>query len=277
MKKFVLAGKSDLALKTAILLTKYDLELFIVPSKSDLTNHDWQISLEKFSEEYNINKCDSLESFKSDLDTIILSVEYDKIIDVNNFKTNQIYNVHFSYLPFYKGVYTSIFPILNNESFSGVTLHKIDNGIDSGEIIDQVKFDIFDMTSYELYINYLSHGFEIILRNIDDIILGCVKSKPQDTSLKSIYYRKDLDFSKRHLISESFNDLKYMKEVFNLLKAFYFTPYQLPTLDGKEIIKFHKIDGDFKDAANYFINSTSDLKLFRFEDGILIIQLKGLL
>ena len=39
-------------------------------------------------------------------------------------------------------MYTSCLPILFNEKESGVTLHKIDRGIDTGDIIDQITFPI---------------------------------------------------------------------------------------------------------------------------------------
>ena len=57
-----------------------------------------------------------------------------------NFLNARLYNIHFSYLPAYKGMFTSALPIKNGEVDSGVTLHKIESGIDTGDIIDQIKF-----------------------------------------------------------------------------------------------------------------------------------------
>ena len=39
-------------------------------------------------------------------------------------------------------MYTSIWPIINGENYCGVTLHEIDSGIDTGDIIDQIKVKI---------------------------------------------------------------------------------------------------------------------------------------
>ena len=71
---------------------------------------------------------------------IFISIHYDKIIKIENFKTKNLYNFHFSLLPKYKGMHTGAHPIINGENYSGVTLHKIDNGIDTGDVIDQIKF-----------------------------------------------------------------------------------------------------------------------------------------
>ena len=75
-------------------------------------------------------------------DLLFISLEYDEIIKPEMFETNELFNIHFSLLPAYKGVYTSIFPILNGEQYTGVTLHKIDSGIDTGAIVDQMKIEI---------------------------------------------------------------------------------------------------------------------------------------
>ena len=39
-------------------------------------------------------------------------------------------------------MFTSALPLINGEKETGVTLHKIDAGIDTGDIIDQIKFQI---------------------------------------------------------------------------------------------------------------------------------------
>ena len=81
-----------------------------------------------------------------------ISLEFDKIINTSLFKTTNLFNIHFSLLPRYKGMYTSILPILNGDKISGVTLHKIDRGIDTGDIIDKCSFRLILLTQQEIYI-----------------------------------------------------------------------------------------------------------------------------
>lgn len=120
------------------------------------------IKFKKIAKQIGVNIIDDFTRFYDKDDVIVLSLEYDKIIKVNNFKSKQIYNIHFSYLPYYRGVYTSIFPILNNESYSGVTLHIIDEGIDTGDIIDQIKFNIKNYTAWDLYNKYNYYAYELL-------------------------------------------------------------------------------------------------------------------
>lgn len=72
-------------------------------------------------------------------DLIFISLEFDKIVNPDLFKDARLYNIHFSLLPSYKGMYTSAIPILNGEEMVGVTFHEIDKGIDTGNIIAQKK------------------------------------------------------------------------------------------------------------------------------------------
>jgi len=123
-----------------------------LPSKSDLDSNGWQLSLNSTALQFNIEIIKDFDDFYNVKDLLILSLEYDKIIHVRHFATERIYNIHFSYLPYYRGIYTSVFPVLSNETYSGVTLHKVDEGIDSGDIIYQLRIRIIDsMTSRDLY------------------------------------------------------------------------------------------------------------------------------
>ena len=69
-------------------------------------------------------------------------IEFDQIIKPTEFRSNRLFNIHFSYLPEFKGMYTSAIPILQGSTHTGVTLHGIDQGIDTGPIIAQEKFEI---------------------------------------------------------------------------------------------------------------------------------------
>lgn len=66
-------------------------------------------------------------------------------IDVTNLKNLKIkcFNIHGGLLPKYKGVNTNFWPHMNNESnMIGLTLHKLDEKIDSGDIFFQTSVDI---------------------------------------------------------------------------------------------------------------------------------------
>ena len=60
---------------------------------------------------------------------------------IKNFK-GRILNIHPSLLPKYKGLNTHQRALLNNEKFSGCTVHFVNSKLDSGKIILQKKIKI---------------------------------------------------------------------------------------------------------------------------------------
>jgi methionyl-tRNA formyltransferase len=79
----------------------------------------------------------------------------------------------------------------NNEVRHGITLHLIDEGIDTGEILDQEIFSINQgMEVIDVYQLCIKKGKVLIDNNL--LKLDKITSKPQDHS-KSLYYSK-LDY-----------------------------------------------------------------------------------
>ena len=162
----IIAGKNNIAVD----FLKYVLELknlnvFVILNKTDNFKNSFQKSLGFYARLWNVSIINLENSYVIE-NAIFISLEFDKLIKPSLFKTNAIFNIHFSKLPAYKGQYTSSWPILNNEIESGVTLHKIDNGIDSGSIVDQYSFPINkNETARSLYLKYIEYGTKLIIKN----------------------------------------------------------------------------------------------------------------
>lgn len=85
---------------------------------------------------------------------LILSIYYRKIFDKNYIKVfkNKLLNFHPSFLPYYKGLSPTAWCLVNNEKYTGVTIHYCDYKIDTGKIIVQEKFKISkNKSGYELF------------------------------------------------------------------------------------------------------------------------------
>lgn len=69
-------------------------------------------------------------------------------------------------------MYTSALPILHAEERSGVTLHKIDSGIDTGDILCQKAIMLSPSeTAKSLYKKYIQVGTDLVVENIDSILM----------------------------------------------------------------------------------------------------------
>lgn len=228
-----IAGKNDIAVAALDYLIKLngDYELGIVCNKTETGINGFQRSLRLFAEQNNIKEY-QLEAIYEIEDLVFFSLEYDRLIRPNLFRSNRLFNIHFSKLPQYKGMYTSAIPILNSEKTVGVTLHRIYYGIDTGEIIAQEDFDINGMTCREVYFSYIKYGTALVLKNMPNLLGGKEISYPQAVIGSSYYSKKALDYSNITI------DLNQTADgIERQIRAFTFREYQLPEVFGKKV--FH--------------------------------------
>lgn len=100
-----------------------------------------------------------------------------------------LWNLHTGILPEYRGVHIPFRAMNNKEEYYGWTLHEIDQGIDTGNIIALTKKPIdYTETVFDLYTHHVSEGIKIITKSLERFLLnGKVPSIPQDI-LKQKYY-----------------------------------------------------------------------------------------
>lgn len=232
--KLIVAGKNNIAVDVTkwIINNISDVELYSVCNENDHGNDSFQLSFKKFCIHSNISIISLEDAYRLE-DAIFLSLEFDKIVHPSKFSHNRIFNIHFSYLPAYKGMYTSAWPILNSEQESGVTLHRIDHGIDTGAIIDQQKIPLdIEETAKTLYLKYIKVGTELVIRNLKPLINESYSIVEQNAIKSSYYSKKSIDY-KNLMIDLN----KTAHEILQQIRAFTFRDYQLPKIDGANI--FH--------------------------------------
>ena len=138
-----IAGKNDIAANVLTFVAKHfgTAEIVAVANRDDTGRPGWQHSLIATAQRLGIRLVSLAEAYEIP-NLHFFSVEFDRIVVPAKFRQAEIYNIHFSLLPRYKGVYTAIWPILNGETETGVTLHRMEAGIDTGAIITQVAIPI---------------------------------------------------------------------------------------------------------------------------------------
>ena len=228
------AGKNNIAvdvLEYLIRINNGRYELGVVCNKTETGKNSWQKSLRFFSQRFNVPEYHLEDMYMRD-DLIFISLEFDKIVNPDLFKDARLYNIHFSLLPSYKGMYTSAIPILNGEEMVGVTFHEIDKGIDTGNIIAQKKIKIDQQdTSRDLYSKYISNGTQLVLSQIENVIQDKVHAYPQEAKGSTYYSKKCIDYSNLKIDLRQ-TALGIQKQI----RAFSFREYQLPVVCVKKII-----------------------------------------
>ena len=136
-----------------------------------------------------------IEDFKKA--DIIISVMFDKIIKKQDLKHKNCYNFHPGTLPEYKGTGIFSWAIINEESKMGVTLHLIDDGVDTGDIIEIRQFLISkDDTAHSLFLKGCKVIYKMFKNWYHDLLNQDYQAVPQDTSKGKNYYLKDLQKAK---------------------------------------------------------------------------------
>jgi methionyl-tRNA formyltransferase len=94
------------------------------------------------------------------------------------------YVFHDSLLPAYRGFSPTVWAILNGEAHTGVTLFKIAEDVDSGDIVDQERVPIgAEETILEVSERVTEAYLSILDRNLGSLLRGDARGRPQDDSL----------------------------------------------------------------------------------------------
>lgn len=267
-----IAGKNDIAINCAkyvLSLKKYDL--IGIVNRNDNGEDGYYFSYKKFLKENSIQIVDLEDIYKIEK-LYFFSVEFDRILKIEKFVSQNLFNIHFSLLPKYKGVYTSAIPILNGENESGVTLHKIDNGIDTGDIIEQVSFKIFeDDTCDTLYRKYMKYGFEVFKRNLEKIICGKVKFQKQNYEYSTYHSKKYIDYQNLKI------DLnKTAWQIKNQIRAFYCPAFQIPEVHGFKIFKAEILNRkSYKKPGTILENTEKYMIIATVDYDLKLLKVKG--
>ena len=233
-----IAGKNKIAVNgLKYLINNFkNINIFYLPNNTDTGKDSWQPSFKKFAKSTIAKLANENELWKKK-NLIFISLEYERIINLNKFKSKRLFNIHFSLLPKYKGMYTSALPLLNGDKASGVTLHKIDRGIDTGDIISQKEFKIKqNWNAFDLYERYLSYGYQLFKDNLNNIIKNKINFSRQSVNDSSYYSKSQINFKNFYI---DYN--KTALQIQNQFRGYTFRPFQMPIFNGWKINKT-KID-----------------------------------
>lgn len=179
----------------------------------------------------NLSICD-VKDFDPDL---LISVYYRNIIsaEVLQIVNYKAFNLHPSLLPKYKGCFSSVWALLNDEVETGITFHYMDNGVDTGRIILQEKVAINkDETAYSLYHKLITRfvlNFNFVFELVKKGYQGNIQSNYEGS-----YYSRSLPFDGVIEAEKSTYDFAS-----KFIRAMYFPPYPYAKIKiGGNIVDF---------------------------------------
>ncbi len=146
----------------------------------------------------------------------IIVVGYGRIIPpwMLQFPPHGNINVHGSLLPKYRGAAPIQWAIASGETITGVTTMRLDQGLDTGDMLMQRELEIRpDDTAITLAPRMAALGAELLVQTLDALANGSISPAPQDDSqatLAPILKKQDgqIDFSRN------------AKEIYDRLRGF---------------------------------------------------------
>ena len=212
--------------------------------------------LKSFCEQYdidylknkNVNSKEFLDKLKQYNCDLFVSMSFNQIfkkeiINIPKFKT---INCHAGKLPFYRGRNILNWVLINDEKEFGITVHYMDSGIDTGDIIMQRSYDINDTYTYKTLLNI---AFEECANILYDSVKLLQKFYIEPIKQNSI---NEVGFycTQRKIGDEKLNWNQTSREIFNFVRAICKPAPMARTILNSKEMKINKIEM-IKKVNNY--------------------------
>lgn len=148
----------DERFKIAFICVRYNSDDFILKKYAE----ENKIPLLRHQNVNSMEFLGSIEKFKCD---IFVSMSFNQILKKNfiEFPPLKTINCHAGKLPFYRGRNILNWALINDEKEFGITVHYVDEGIDTGDIILQKTYLISDEDDYSSLLSLAYKECAIVL------------------------------------------------------------------------------------------------------------------
>jgi len=218
----------------------------------------------------SVNSKESIERLKEINPDCIVVAAFGQILKegVSNAAKYGCLNVHASLLPKYRGAAPINWAVINGEEKTGITIMKMDKGLDTGDIlkIREIKIEEDDDSS-TIADKLAKLGGELIVETLADLENGSITPIPQDDKLASYAPMLSKEIGRIDWSSNGEN-------IRNLVRGLKPWPLAYTHYDG-ENIKIHKVRKvqKFSDKPNGTVVKVSDEGIFvNCNDSCIVIE-----
>ena len=148
---------------------------------------------------------------------LFVSMSFDQIMRRRMFDLPRLgtINCHAGMLPFYRGRSVLNWALVNDESAVGITVHFVDDGIDTGDIILQHHLAISDEDDYQTLLN---RGSVACAEAVEEAVVAMADGSVSRTVQDSIDVAGSY-FTRRIAGDERIDWRRTSRDVFNLVRA----------------------------------------------------------
>ena len=226
-----------------LISNKNDFEIvFIVPryDRQDQVLKRWSKFLSiDFLPIKDINSNESIDILSSYSADIFVSMSFNQIIKKPLLELTKqgFINCHAGKLPFYRGCNVLNWVLINGESEFGVTVHYIDEGIDTGDIIAQ---EISKINQNDDYSTILKRATDICAKTLYSALIAIKESNVK--RIKQSLIHKTGSYCRRRIDGDEWIDWNWTSvRIFNFVRAITRPgPYARTILCSEQIL-IHKV------------------------------------
>lgn len=200
---------------------------------------------------------------------LIIFAGYKPIVPEYVTSKNICVNIHYSLLPSYRGLHSTVWAILNDEPTLGLSIHLMNKYIDDGDVLYQYEVENdYASTSFQYMQMFNKHISECLFDCVMRYVSGDISPIKQDKRNASWVGKRNLkdceiDFQK---------DIKYQKAFFRALVK----PYPLPYFYYKQQrLIANKVDFQCSSISTHIgrvLNVDNDGVWVKIKDGYMIIS-----
>ena len=255
------------------LIIDSDIKFSFICVRNDSTDETLKNLAKKYNIDFlrhkNVNSSEFISIIAKYNCDLFVSMSFNQIfrskfINLAKYKT---INCHAGKLPFYRGRNVLNWALINDEKEFGITVHYVDEGIDTGDIILQRNFKITYQDNYKSLLEKAHIECANIL--FDAILLfkkGNVKAYKQTEVHPVGFY-----CNARKLGDEILNWNQKSREVFNFVRAICRPGPSARAFIKKKEMKINKVElidsaPNYKSIVGAVVNKTSDSFLVKTKD-----------
>lgn len=200
---------------------------------------------------------------------LIIVVAYGKILPkyILDYPKYGCINVHGSLLPKYRGAAPIQWSIINGDTKTGITTMFMDEGMDTGDMIDKTTIEIAEDDTYGTLHDKLSIvGSELLNKTILNLLEGNIirEKQPKDFTLAPMLDKENtkIDFNKK------------AEDIVNLVRGTNPFPTSYCNM-GENILKIYKAHKvEIENEEDYIKNAVGEVVLINAKKNEIIVKLK---
>ena len=252
-----------------MLISNSNIEMSFIVPRNDTNDNTLLNYSKKYGIDYlhpvSINSQVFLEKARKYDCDLFVSMSFNQIfketiINLPRFKT---INCHAGKLPFYRGRNVLNWALINGEDQFGITVHYVDSGIDTGDIIQQRSYPIYDNDDYSTLLKLAYEKCAMLLYESIVLIMNGTAPRIDQKTIHPVGFYCGI----RGVGDETIDWNQNSREIFNFIRAICSPGPRATTYFNGKTVKINKARL-ISDAPSY-INTPGQI-LSKTLDGFII-------